>query len=387
MPTLDEILDEPLSTPIHDALAAGVDVLGQSQTVDFVPYVLTVLPVDGFVFWVRASLLPPEKLAEQGLQSADPITVSGSLHYSSVGTMMEDENITIQHVDFTALTPVTEFAQISPKVLYVAQWDTPLGSFKFTFSQRGTYYRQADVHHYVGDAVYPAFELQLIDSIEGFNQRQVVSNSMPMWLALRERVPFVSLVTSAVELYPAYIIPSNLRPPYGTVLINPSSTRALQAVAYRDRMSSRWQLVTETARLTFYGLRNEEVMDFVDYVVDYSVNVGGFGIMNMPVVRDEHRVQVELSALAQKKTVDFEVSYNQHSMREVARRLIEDAFITVVPSTQLLAAPPLRSVVPFMSPFDPLEALGATSSASPNQLVWDDGSALWWDEDTRITGL
>ncbi len=355
MPSVNEILDSHSeSTPIHDALVAGVDVLGQQQEVEFWPYIRTVLPLDGFVFWLRASLLPADKLAQHGLQSPDSVMVQGSLHYASVGHQVEDETIAVRRVDFTAETQITAFAEIAPDVMYVAEWLTAFGSFKFTFSQRGSYYQQADIHHYVGDAIYPAFATQLIDTVGQFDQRQVVSNSLPLWLNLVSNLPFVSLVTTSVALYPAFLVPPNLVPPYGTVDIAPSTTRAIQAAAYRDANSSRWQLVSETARLTFYGLRNDEVVDFVDYVIDRCANLGDFGVMNTPVVRDERRTQVELAALAQKKVVDFEVNYYQTRARDIARQLIESAVPTWILGDKPTLLEPSRIITPFMAPDDPL---------------------------------
>jgi hypothetical protein len=329
LPSLNEIIGDGPSTPIHDALSAGLDVLSGEQTVEFVPYIRTVLPIDGFVFWVRASLLPQQRLVENGLQSPDSVVVEGSLHYASVGTMLVDENISIQRVDFAAKTPITDFAQVAPNVLYVAEWQTPLGAFKFTFNNRGTYYQQADIHHYTGDAVYPVFTSQLIDNVEQFDRRQVVSNSLPLWLSVCTSIPFVSEIVFTLPLYPAYLVPANLPAPYAAVEIMPGTTRALTARAYMDANSNRWQLVSETARLTFYGLRNDDVLDFVDYVVTRSANLGDFGIMNMPVVRDEYRPQVELSALAMKKTVDFDINYYQTRMRDISRQLIREAFASL----------------------------------------------------------
>ena len=258
------ILSESLSditqggSQIHDALVQGVDTLGQNQTVDFVPYVRTVLPIDGFIFWLNASLLSPAQLAQHGLNSADPVSVPGSLHYASIGHMVEDETIAIRRVDFTAETQITAFAEIAPDVMYVGSFGTQYGSFRFTFSQRGTYYVQANIHHYVGDAVYPAFETQLIDDLSGFSQRQIVSNSLPLWLQMvTNPVPYASTFSPGIVLYPAFFVPPNLAPPYASIEIPSSSTRALQSAAWRSPDNSRFQLVTERCRLVFYGLRNE----------------------------------------------------------------------------------------------------------------------------------
>lgn len=326
MPTIADMLDTPQpSSPIHDSLAAGIDVLGQLQTVSFTPYIRTVLPVDGFVFWMNANLLSLRRLAEHKITDPAPVLVPGSLHYASRGVQLEDETIVIRRVDFTAEQEITAFAAIAPNVLYVGTWETHLGSFKFTFSARNSFYVQSNIYHYVGDAVYPAFSAQLIDDISAFDQRPVVSNSLPLWLAMMDSVPFVSLIASSVPLYPSFLVPDNLAPPYCAVEIPMSSTRALQSAAYRARDSSRSQLVYERANLIFYGLRNDEVMDFVDYAVDYAANTGNFGIMNSPVPADDHRVQVELTALAQKKRIEFEVNYYQGRCREIARMLIQRA--------------------------------------------------------------
>ena len=62
------------------------------------------------------------------------------------------------------------------------------GEVGFSFSARRSYYQQADLHHYVGDAIYPAFETQVIDTSEELTElledRLIVSNSLPIWLSL-----------------------------------------------------------------------------------------------------------------------------------------------------------------------------------------------------------
>lgn len=343
MPTLAESLESPVPTQIHDALAVGVDVLSGQQVVSFAPYVRTVLPIDGYVFWLNAKLLSPKQLADAGLPSADPVEVQGSLHYASAGYQVDDETIAIRKVDFTAETQITAFAEIAPKILYVGSWTAPLGTFKFTFSSRGTYYVQADVHHYVGDAIYPAFEAQLIDDVDQFDQRQVVSNSLPLWMAMLSSPPFPSLITLSLDLYPSFLVPDNLAPPYGVIDVSPSGTRALQSAPLFDRTESRAQLCADRVRVVLYGLNNDLAMDFIDYVSQYSELSGLFGLMNAPVLRDEKRTQVELAALAMKKTIEFEVDYYQTRVRDIARKLIE----TAVP-TFYLSDKPLESEVPLI---------------------------------------
>jgi hypothetical protein len=314
----------------------------------------TVLPVDGFVFWLNAALLSPAQLAAAQLVSAAPIPVSvTSMHYASQGSMEYDESIVIRRVDFTSEVEIDAFSEMSSGVLYVGNWDTPWGSFRFSFSARNSYYRQADLHHYVGDAIYPVFEAQLIDSVAGFDQRQVVSNSLPLWLTMMTAPPYPSPITPpAVPLYPAFLVPDNLPPPYGVIDIAPTGTRALQPVPYRSGNSSSYQLVSDRVTLIFYGLRNDEVWDLRDYAFDYSANTGMFGIMNDPVIRDERRFQLELNALAQKKTLEFEVSYYQGRMRDLARQYILGA-IAVVSGNNTLPPIPPDNFKPFPPPIPP----------------------------------
>lgn len=332
------------ASPIHDALAAGVDVLSGDQEICFTPYVRVVLPVDGYVFWLNAALATPHQLANAGLQSPSPISVRGSLHYASQGSMDYDENIVIRRVDLTAESAIDAFAEVAPNVLYLGTWATPWGSFRFSFSSRASYYRQADLHHYVGDAVYPAFEAQLIDSPADFDQRQVVSNSLPIWLAMMASPPYPSLITFSLDLYPAFLVPDNLVPAYGVIDIQTNGTRALQAVPSRSLTGSSSQLAADRVLLTLYGLRNEDVWDLRDYIFDYCRITDLFGLMSAPIIRDAKRTQLELTALAMKKEIEIEVSYYQGRVRNLARQLIESvAPPLVTPSDQ----PPF---VPLPSP-------------------------------------
>src|SRR6185312_11315784 len=245
MPTYAEITSASGETAseLHAALAQGTAVLSGDQTVSFIPYVRRVLPIDGYVFWMNAALLSAQQLSQNGLRSAAPIVVSGSLHYASVGQQAEDESIVVRQVVFTAQSPVEALAEISSSVLYVAVWQTALGDFRFTFSSRNHFYEQAREFHYVGDAVYPVFEAQLIDTMAGFDQRQIVSNSLPFWLAMVESVPFplAALVTTNIPLFPSYLVPNNLVPPYGAVYIPPQSSIALQPTPFLDRQGNQWQ--------------------------------------------------------------------------------------------------------------------------------------------------
>ena len=93
------------------------------------------------------------------------------------------------------------------------------------------------------------------------------------------------------------------------VHIAPEGTAALQAAPRIDSSGSHSQLAQDKVRVTLYGVRNDQALDFMDCVLQRSADYGEFGVMNMPVVRDDKRPQVELGAIGQKKLIDFDVSY------------------------------------------------------------------------------
>ena len=322
------LLSESVPTrPLRSALDAAIDTLGQQTTVTFSPYVRITLPLDGFVFWVNAQLLSPAQLALSGLSSTGSVTAPGSLHYASQGTQGSEETIVIRRVDFTSEIEIAAFAELSPTVMFIGTWNTLLGPFRFTFSQLGAFYREAHIYHYGGDAIYPAFEAQIIDTLDGFNTRQVVSNSLPIWLNMLRYPPFPSDIMPSPEfipvanIFPADLVPTNQVPSYVAVEID--GTYGLQSAPRLGKHYEHDQLCSERVRLVMYGLRNDEALDLQDYVLQYSVLTDLIGIMNIPVIYDDRRPQVEIAAIAMKKTLDVEISYYQRTARDLARQYIK----------------------------------------------------------------
>lgn len=311
------------------ALAAGVRQISENQQISFQPYVRQIMPLDGYVFWANANLLSARALAAAGLASAAPILVSGAVHFVTSGEMRPDENISVHKVVFTAMERIAALATSAPNVLYIGTWEYPAGyQWKFSFSGRNAFFEQSGLSHYYGDAVYPALQIQLIDTVDGFQQRQVVSNSLPAWLALgnAQALPLPILpVNISLPLYPSYLVPDNLPAPYGVVHIEPEGTRALQPVPYRDANNSHWQLAADRVDVILYGLRNDQALDWLDMVLDYSLVSGAFGLMNDPVIKDGKRTQQEIAAIAMQKKVEFEISYYQQTMRQIAQQVIRSA--------------------------------------------------------------
>ena len=298
---------------LNPPLAQGIGVLSGSEAIPFVQYVRHVLPLDGFVFWLRTQ----------------QTVIQGSLHIGQEDRQNEDENLTVNRVWFTTTEEVDCFNDINPQTIWVGEYE----GARFAFSTRGPYYDAAGLFHYAGEAVYPAMESQLVDvGAELSNTTLVVSNSLPAWLALASYNPIWLLVPNpAVTLYPSFAVPANLRPPYGSVHIDPALTKPLQGAPAIGSTGTHEQLAADHVRITFYGLTNDQIMNWFETLNQYSYDTNIIGMMAPSIVRDGKRGQVGLDILAMQKIMEFDVSYNQASLRDVARQLIVAAASTMLP--------------------------------------------------------
>jgi len=306
MPTVDEGVSA-LSQAAPDWQA--FEDLALNDTITFTQYVRRVLPLDGFVFWVRT-------------RSAQ---FQGSLHTVTTKMVRESETISVNRCILTTTTEISDLNAVAPNILWVGEQN----GLKFTFSHRNPFYVQAGIYHYEGDALYPALASQLIEIGEDLGCRPlVVSNSLPAWLHIEHYHPHWLVPRNpSIALFPSYAVPENIVPPYGAVHIEPNSTEALETFPLVTMRHS--QLASDAVRITLYGVDNEKALDFVDTVINYSSDFSHIGMMSGPIVRDQKRPQAEFSILAMMKTIDFEVSYYQQSMQCLTRQLIEMATATV----------------------------------------------------------
>jgi len=338
MATVDEALAN--QSPLSADLKAGLDAISANQTVRFYRYVRLVLPLDGYVFWVKASLLTPSALLNasplnvwapnqaQGVATpAAYIDAAGSLHYATEKRQEETETYAANRIVFTAKDEVNDLNAIAPGSMYIGEVDD--GAIRFAFSARGSFYRQAALYHYVGFAIYPDMATQIVDEVAGFDASNViVSNSLPIWLGLNGYVAPQGFA-NPLTLYPSYLVAPNIDPPWGSVHIPPEATIPLQGMPLIGPTSSHSQLAQDRVKITLYGLRNFNAMDFVDAVNAFSLNTDLIGIMNTPIIADEKRTQVELGTIAMKKSITYDVSYYQFAARDVAQKLIAQAFLAL----------------------------------------------------------
>jgi hypothetical protein len=343
------LISEAAGAPTQMAavLDAGVDQLSNNQTVSFQQYTKSTIPTDGYVFWVATGTTQQFK---------------GSLHVLSERKQEEDQTLSANQFVFTAEEEVSQLNAISPGAMWVGTWQVDGAVLQVAFSATGFNYQQAGLWHYRGFAVYPALASQLVSSAASLPPGPIVSNSLPIWMGLSSQSavypPF-----GIAPVYPSFLVPDNIVPPYITAHIDPSQTIALQAfplygwpgvaqpvtqpsalgnfVLDQSRLSytaeplyslPSWQLMRDTVRLTMYGFTNQQAIQFFAALMDYSVNSDDFGFCNSPAIVDDKRTQVEIAAIAMKKTVAIQASYYQGTADAIARRLILSASITATTS-------------------------------------------------------
>jgi hypothetical protein len=307
MPSLNEL--SRAKTDLNASLVQGQNDFGH-PAVTFTKYVRKVLPLDGFIFWVKASILSDDPDSEP-----DTKTVKGYLHLTTESIQDEEQLYDKNVVTFTAQSDVDPFNDIGAEVLYIGEFY----GIRFAFSRRSGLNEPANIYHYTGNAIYPHMLSQIVDSPDDIDLADVVvSNSLPIWLTLSDFMP----------MYPAMLSVQNLAPPYATVKCGEPTPVA--GAFYLDDKQNQYQLVSEDVTITVTGLRNAAVEDFLLYVQQYTLSEQAeMGVMNIPVVQDERVTQNELNIIAMRKKVKFKVNYYQQRMRNVARKLITSAIPSI----------------------------------------------------------
>lgn len=330
MTTVDEAI--PASTPIGTPLQRGVQTLSLDQQITFTQYARVALPLDGFVFYVRSGLLASNALtmvlgtlgrpiSAANLPGLKTLTAMGSLHYSSRQTQEETATLGINRVVFTSTESIEHFNDIAPGLMYIGAID----DIRFAFAERKSFYRQAELWHYEGDAIYSVMESQIIDDIADLQpDKRVVSNSLPIWLHIFDGAAWPQPYNPRIPIFPSHLVPDNFPPPYAVAHIEPAGTFGMQAMPIiGPGKPSSSQLVKERVKFTLYGVRNDDAIAFRDFILQASIDQSRlFGVMNIPVVRDEKRLQSELNIIANKKAIELDVNYYQTAIYEVTEKYI-----------------------------------------------------------------
>lgn len=299
---------------LADSLAAGVGAISLNQEIVFTTYVKSTLPTDGYVFYVNEGVTD---------------SICGSFHYSVNREQNEDETNDVSRVIFTALAKIDVFNEATCDTLFVGAFD----GMQFAFSGRGPYYEQAGLYHYIGLKVTPALATQLIDGAYSLPDEPIVSNSLPIWLTQ----------TAFGPVYPSFLVPANVQPPYVTAHVEPGLTETAHfpiflwpgstesgsdASPLHDLPS--YQLAQDKVRLTLYGFNNQQAIQYFAGLMEYSFSSEAFGFANTPAIQDAKRGQAELGVIAMKKTIDIVAWYYQTTADAIARRLILSANLSSV---------------------------------------------------------
>jgi hypothetical protein len=349
MADITEALQQPGGNDKAAGLIAGYQQLSNDAVFPFTLYRRLVLPIDGYVFWVKASILPnyPQSRGAlyakfpmgtkmfDALNIQDPLTpvqlanyefsADGSVHVSQELAQDTGATYVTQDVVFTTKNELTQFAAIAPDEMFIMT--LPNGSQVAFGSQRMRYYL-AGIWHYHGRAIYSALADQIVNDLNRINpDLQIVSNSLPFWLALS---------TPQVAVYPAKLSPKNLEPPYITA--NVKSTEGLGQTPYFDLTESQSQLVADEIEFEMIGLNNNAALDFQRAILRNS-HYGNYGIMNIPVPVDEKVEQVEFQVIGQKKTMQLKVNYYQTRVRAMSQRFILQATVAFTPVPHNFSVP------------------------------------------------
>lgn len=303
MPSVTE--SSTAKSQLAAGLASGVNTLSYDQSVVFTQYNKVVSPIDGTIFWVNSAVT----------NGGVPITatVKGSLHYSSDNNQSETAENVKNYVLFTALSEVRDFNEQLPTQMYIGTFQ----GMRVAFSKRGYFYKQADLYHYKGFALYSTMTTQVVETAADLSV--VVSNSLPLWLSLNTYFP----------VYPSMLIPFNAQPPYAAVHIEPGKTQTIAMAPRMNKTSIISVLAKDEVKITMYGVRNDMALDYQEYLYQNSLNTDNFGLMSPAVLRDEKVNQSEFNILAVCKTLTLEVSYYQSRVQNVARKLILQAHCAV----------------------------------------------------------
>ena len=329
---------EDYQSPINAALKQGIQTVSEDQEITFTLYVRLTLPLDGYVFWVKADLVSQTALYNAfGFDTAQfnetltvsvpasTFTVKGSLHYATDKSQVEDQNYAVNHMIFTSEDRIEPLNAVGPNTLWIASYN----GLTFGFGAHGNFYEAAGLYHYKGDALYPDMQPQIISKLSDFDQTQIVSNSLPIWLSMNNyEAQAWEAFSNYIPLYSSFVLPSNISPPWGAVHIMPETTQNIAAYPTYDENYGQIQLTQEHVRITLYGLNNKQALEFGSFVQQYALNTGNIGIMNIPTMRDDKRIQVEFGILSKKKIIEFDINYYQSSANAIARQLIKQAIPT-----------------------------------------------------------
>ena len=99
--------------------------------------------------------------AEDDMENCE-LTAKCSLHYTTDFRQEETENYAANRIVFTTNEEVQAFNDVAPGTMWIAEFD----GLQFAFSSSSMRYRQANLWHYSGFALYADMQTQIIDRVQ-----------------------------------------------------------------------------------------------------------------------------------------------------------------------------------------------------------------------------
>jgi hypothetical protein len=96
----------------------------------------------------------------------------------------------------------------------------------------------------------------------------------------------------------------------------------------------RWQqsnLCQEKVKVHLYGVDDLTANTFIAFVEQYSLDWMNLGLTNSSAIVDEKLTQPEMKILSKRKSIDFEINYQQTVARDIARQFILHTKVQFLP--------------------------------------------------------
>lgn len=306
-----------MNTVFNDSLLA----IPYNEPVTFRRYIRLVLPVDGFIFWIRQSLINLQSPALNGMALNelpdltaldDSLTVTGSLWYAANNQQENTQIHTVNNVFFTSSKKLDDFQDLGESQIWIGEID----GVRFSFNRAGNFFQKAGVWSYQGDSINPIMASQIIDNLADLKDEKIVNDSLPLFLSNN----------FGYRVYPAFRGSQNLKPPF--ISIDVMETKPLQQ-RQSEESTERRQWCLDTVKATCYGLSNNAVLDYMNSMIELGLTAVDFGISNSLTAKKIDIPQSELNITANAKEVTFEVNYYQTRAHNIAQKLIESALCSV----------------------------------------------------------
>ena len=276
-------------------LQDGLKLLSNQQSISFARYTRTILPADGFIFWMN---------------TGNSFMVNGSFHYATNNEQNDVQTVGKNSVVFTTTEEIDDFNNIGEGDLFIGSID----NIQFGFTQRGKFYKASNLYHYTGNSINPVMRSQIIDDLSTFDNSKICNDSLSIFMMLNQFCP----------VYPAFRVDQNIRPPYAVVDVQESIP--LQQFETEDYNSNRSQWTQDTVKVTLFGMNNNLALDYIWYIKTVGLNNSDFGVMNAPIAKKIDIPQSDLNVTANAKEIIFDVNYYQNRTLNIARAFIEHAF-------------------------------------------------------------